>query len=251
MRKTLSWVMGACLAASPVVGWAASQTAPADQATPAADPFTGRTLAYERMEEQYRALKMQAKIAKQQYQIARYRLQTGAIGGGTGQTASIAKDSEITRLKERIDALAQVLAKMNANRKAAPHPVKVSKVIPKPSSYRVVAVIREGGRWTALVPRKGGSLVTLRPGARYAGRRVANVDSAGVRFSGGRWLRIRNVAGVVAVKPVASTGRSPRGGSAASPSASITQSLRSRLLREAAVVGAPPLPQAPGEGSGN
>ncbi len=252
MRKTLSWVMGACLVASPVAVLAA---VPSARATPAADPFTNRTLSYERMEEQYRALEMQARIAKQQYQIARYRRQTGAIGGGTGRTARAAgsaKNSQIARMKERINALAQVIAKMNTNHKAAaPRPVKAVKVVSKPSSYGVVAVIREGGRWTALVPRKGGSLVTLRPGARYGSHRVAKVSFAGVRLEGGRWLRIRNVAGVVAVEPAANT-EHPRGASnAASANAGMTQSLRSHLLQETSVAGAPPGPNAPGEGAGN
>ncbi len=255
MRKTLSWVMGACLAASPVAVFAASQATPAAEAPPAADPFTNRTLAYERMEEQYRALEMQARIAKQQYQIARYRRQIGAMGGRAGRTAraaSIAKNSKITRLKERIDALAQVIAKMNTNHKvAAPRSVKAVKVVSKPSSYGVVAVMREGGRWTALVPRKGGSLVTLRLGARYGGHRVAKVSFAGVRLEGGHWLRIRNVAGVVAVEPAANT-EHPRGTSnAASANASMTQSLRSHLLQETSVAGAPPIPHVPGAGAGN
>ncbi len=255
MRKTLSWVMGASLAVSPVIVLAASQAAPAVKATPGADPFTNRTLAYERMEEQYRALEMQARIAKQQYQIARYRRQIGAMGGGTGRTASaasIAKNSKITSLKERIDALAQVVAKMNAHRgKAAPHPMKVSRGVAKPPGHGVVAVIRDGGQWTALVPRKGGSLVTLHQGAQYAGQRVATVSAAGVRFSGGHWLRIRNVAGVVAIKPVAGTGHPPQAGSAVSTNASMTQALRTRLLQEASVDGAPPIPRAPGTRLGN
>lgn len=266
MRKTLSWVVGTCLAWSPVVVAVASQASPAVRATPvtqvspSADPFTNRTLAYERMEEQYRALEMRARIAKQQYQIARYRRQIVALGGGTGRTGSaagIAKDTRIARLKERVDALAQVVAKMNAPRKAVPRPVKAPEGVAKPLSHGVVAVIREGGRWTALVPKRGGSLATLRPGVRYAGRRVAGVNSEGVRFSSGRWLRIRHVAGVVAVESVASAGRSPGAGHAMSPNASITQTLRSRLLREASVAGVTPGPGAPGTealpgtGSGN
>jgi hypothetical protein len=251
MRKTLSWVMGACVAWSPMVVLAASQAAPAAKASPAADPFANRTLAYERMEEQYRALEMQARIAKQQYQIARYRRQIGALGGGTVRTAraaGITKNSKVASLKERVDALAQVVAKMRTNRLATPRPVKAPEVVAKPSSYGVVAVIREGGRWTALVPKRDGSLVTLRPGVRYAGRRVAGVSSEGVRFSSGRWLRIRNVAGVVAVEPVVDAGRSPGAGHATSPNAGITQSLRSRLLREASVAGVTPDPGAPGTG---
>ena len=261
MRKALSWVVGACLVGSPVGVFAASQAAipaskaaPTAQKAPAADPFTGRTLAYERMEEQYRALEMRARIAKQQYQIARYRQRTGMLGRGAARAAGTAKDSKIARLKERIDALAQVVAKMNAPRKAAPPRRKVPEAVVKPLRYGVVAVIREGGQWTALVPQNakiGGSLVALRPGARYAGQRVAGVSSQGVRFSGGRWLRIRNVAGVVAVQPVASAGRAGATATSQTAGAGIEQTLRSRLLREASGREENPGSGVPGTGTGN
>lgn len=136
---------------------AQKQESPGQPGKKMIDPFSGKSLSYEQLRNQYQSASIQAKIERARYQVARYRHQITQMGGQSAQNShksSSKQNKAVSQLKAQMSSLESQISTLKQQRKHAQRQAK--KASHPKHAPKLLAIYKTGqGHNEAMVKYKG------------------------------------------------------------------------------------------------